>query len=257
MLNFIKSEFYRIFHTKEIYILNAIFAGLITAFNVILYVSRNLPNFQYSNTHFSYGMIDTSMGMFIYFIIVICSTLDGSSMKNIKNSVTFGVNRGVIYFGRIIVQSCICLVMYLYLMGLHFYLGKLLLEDSGREISDIFIRSTFVCIPMFFGVVAAYHCFMLLNKNSITAAAIMIIVMVFVPKGADIIGYRISQVKKISDMLMYNLMQVKFTEAATGYIREYTWDTGAGIAKCLIAGICAIVVFAVIGMRYFRKKEIR
>ncbi|WP_075720666.1 hypothetical protein [Roseburia sp. 499] len=257
MLNYIKSEFYRILHSKEVYVLTAIFTGLITAYNVILYLCQNLPHFQYANTRHSYGMIDMSMGTFIYIIIVICSMLDGSSMKNMKNSVAFGVNRSVIYFGRIIVYSCVCLVMYLYLMGLHFGLGKLLLEDSGSEISQTFIRSTFVCIPMFLGAVVAYHCCILLNKNSITSAAIMIIILVVVPKGMSILAYKISQVKEISDMLMYNLMQVKLTETVTGYARAYTWDTTIGIVKCMIAAVSAIVVFSFIGMRCFQKKEIR
>lgn len=257
MLNYIKSEFYRIFHSKEVYILTAIFTGLLTAYNVVLYLCQNLPYFQYSNTGHSYGMIDTSMGTFIYIVIIICSMLDGSSMKNMKNSVAFGVNRRVIYFGRIIVQSCICLIMYLYLMGLYFGLGKLLLEDSGREVTQTFIRSTFVCIPMLLGVVVAYHCCMLFSKNNIVSAVIMIVIMSVVPQGMDLLAHKLTQIKGISDMLIYNLMQADFTETATGYARSYTWDTTTGIVQCIIAAISAIVVFSFVGMKTFRKKEIR
>ena len=142
-------------------------------------------------------------------------------------------------------------------MGLHLLLGKLLLEDSGKEATQIFIRSAIVCIPMFLGVVAAYHCCIFLNKNAISAAAIMIIILTVVPMGMKVLGYKLSGVKKVSDMLMYNLMQVEYVETAEGYLRKFSWDTTAGIVKCIIAGICAILIFSLIGTKYFQKKEIR
>ena len=92
MLNYIKSEFYRIFHSKEVYLLTGIFAVLLAAYNVILYFSqRYLTGFSYGNTRHAYGMLDTSMGIFFYIVIVICSSLDGNSLKNLKNSVGYGV----------------------------------------------------------------------------------------------------------------------------------------------------------------------
>ncbi len=258
MLNYIKSEFYRIFHSKEVYLLTVIFTVLITAYNVILYLCRLLPDFQYNNTWHSYGMIDTSMGICIYLIIVICNLLDGSSIQNMKNTVLLGVNRSIVYFGRIIVNSCICLVLYLYLMGLHFFLGKLLLEDSGREAAQIFIRSTFACIPLFLGVVALYHCCIFMSKNNITAAVNIIVILVVVPMGMNVIGHRVAAVKRVSDMLLYNLMEVNFEETVGGYYnRCFTWDTGTGVVKCIIAGISAVVIFSIIGIKYFQKKEIR
>ena len=253
-----KSECYRIFHSKEVYLLTVIFTVLITVFNLIHYFcAQSLPGFQYANTAFTYGAIDTAMTTFIYIIIVICSMLDGSSIRNMKNSAAFGTDRKVIYFGRMMTQSIICIVMYLYLMGLHLLLGKLLLEDSGKEATQIFIRSAIVCIPMFLGVVAAYHCCIFLNKNAISAAAIMIIILTVVPMGMKVLGYKLSGVKKVSDMLMYNLMQVEYVETAEGYLRKFSWDTTAGIVKCIIAGICAILIFSLIGTKYFQKKEIR
>ena len=73
MLNYIKSEFYRIFHSKELYLLTGIFAALLAAYNIILYFAqRSLPGFLYGNTHHAYIMIDASMGMFFYVIIINC-----------------------------------------------------------------------------------------------------------------------------------------------------------------------------------------
>lgn len=129
-------------------------------------------------------------------------------------------------------------------MGFHFLLGKLLLEDSGTEVTHSFITSTFVCIPMFLGVVAVYHCSILLIKNSVTAAALMVIILVIVPKEMSLLSYKIPQIKRISDMLMLNLMQVELVENISGgYQRSYTWDTTGGMIRCIIAGICAIVIF--------------
>lgn len=119
-----------------------------------------------------------------------------------------------------------------------------MLEDSGTEVTHSFITSSFVCIPMFLGVVAVYHCSILLIKNSVTAAALMVIILVIVPKGMSLLSYKIPQIKRISDMLMLNLMQVELVENISGgYQRSYTWDTTGGMIRCIITGICAIVIF--------------
>ena len=258
MLNYMKSEFYRIFHSKEIYVLTGIFTILLATYNLGIYFCQALPNFQYANTWHTYGMVDTSMGVLIFIVIIICSTIDNTNLRNMKNTVAYGIDRKIVFLGRIITQSAVCLAMYLGLMGFHFGMGKLLLEDSGREASEMFIRSTFVCIPMFLGVVVIYHCCILWNKNAITAVSIMIVILMVVPKGMSLLAYKLPQFKKISDMLMYNLMQVQFVAKDTGgYLRVFTWDTTAGVIKCMIAGISAIVIFSIIGVRVLQKKEIR
>lgn len=258
MLNYIKSEFYRIFHSKEVYRLTGIFAILLAAYNVILYFAqRYLEGFTYGNTRHTYIMIDASMGVFFYIIIIICSSLDGSSIKNLKNSVGYGVDRKVIFFGRIIAQSIVCIVMYLGLMGFYYVLGKELLEDSGKQISDMFVRSTFVCIPMLLGALVIYHCCILWCKNTINAAVIMIVILDIIPRITDILAYKFQQIKGFSNMLMHNLMQVQLIETASGYDRVYSWQTTEGVIRCIIAGVCAIVIFSVLGIKSFQKKEIR
>lgn len=258
MLNYIKSEFYRIFHSKEVYLLTGIFAALLAAYNIILYfVQRSLPGFLYGNTHHAYIMIDASMGMFFYVIIIICSSLDGSSLKNLKNSVGYGVDRKVIFLGRVITQAIICVVMYLGLMGFYYILGKALLEDSGREISEMFVRSTFVCIPMLLGALVLYHCCILWSNNTIISAVIMILILDIIPRGIDVIAYKFPQIRGFSNMLMRNLMQVQLVETATGYDRVYGWQTTEGVIRCIVAGVCAIVIFSVLGIKSMQKKEIR
>ena len=58
-------------------------------------------------------------------------------------------------------------------------------------------------------------------------------------------------------MLMRNLMQVQLVETATGYDRVYGWQTTEGVIRCIVAGVCAIVIFSVLGIKSMQKKEIR
>lgn len=51
MLNYMKSEYYRIFHSKEVYLLTVIFTALLTTYNLIVYFCRVPPHFQYANTN--------------------------------------------------------------------------------------------------------------------------------------------------------------------------------------------------------------
>ncbi|MEG0961260.1 MAG: hypothetical protein RR139_05100 [Lachnospiraceae bacterium] len=257
MLNYIKSECYRIFHGKEFYCLFAILTALITAMNVITYWFGKLPGFTYANTRFVYSTIDTSMHTFIYIIIVICSVMDGSSMHNLKNSAASGISRKTIYIGRLITQSIICIGMYVILMGFYFLLGKLLMENSGIIAAENFIRSAWVCIPMFLGVIAVYQCCVFLNKNTVSAMVIFITVLVAVPALLRMLGMKFIGIKRVSDLLIYNLLRVEFVETAAGYQRNYTWDTTEGIWKCIMIGIITVVLFTMIGIKYFQKKEIR
>ncbi len=65
MVNYMKSEFYRIFHDRTIYLLTAVITGLAVFVNVVLYLFEvNTTNFPYGNVRFSFINLITGMPIF-------------------------------------------------------------------------------------------------------------------------------------------------------------------------------------------------
>ena len=108
-MNYIKSEFYRIFHGREIYRFIIILALLAFSFNAVLAWFRRMDDFPYGITSYSYsnlvasplifGLMGTVVGMILY---------EGNRRNgNLKNTVAFGISRTKIFISECIVTTII------------------------------------------------------------------------------------------------------------------------------------------------------
>ena len=53
MLNYLRSEWCRILHGREIYLFTGVLCAIVLAANVILWAMADVPNFRYSTVRFS------------------------------------------------------------------------------------------------------------------------------------------------------------------------------------------------------------
>ena len=102
MMNYTKSEFYRVFITKEIYIAAALMTGIVLLLNGALHFFGG----SYANTSFSYSNLVASpmafavMGMIIPFLFY----EGGKRNGNLKNTVAGGISRVKIFAGECVVS---------------------------------------------------------------------------------------------------------------------------------------------------------
>ena len=103
MMNYIKSELYRMFHSRMIYVTALGFAGAPLLLNGLLYATfRTMPDNAYSYTSFSYSfLISLPMFFCVAAFIVVLSLYEGDKKTgNMKNVVASGISRVKIFAGR-------------------------------------------------------------------------------------------------------------------------------------------------------------
>lgn len=256
MLNYLKSEFYRIIRLKSVYATFAFCAAFIMLFNGALFYFRNEVGFRYATTKYSFSFIYTSMPILIYIVYMVCSVVidDEFKSRTLKNSVAAGVKRNTIYFGRFIIEIIIGMIFYVLLNLLHIMLGLALLENSGGEYLHILLRSLIACIPIYIACAAICHCLYYILDNAINVIFAFVVIVTLIPKAIGLAGMKISFLSKINEWLMASLLEPKWDEA---YNLTLSWDTTNGFIRGYIAGIIGIIVFSAIGSILYNKKELK
>ena len=129
MMNYTKSEFYRVFITKEIYIAAALMTGIVLLLNGALHFFGG----SYANTSFSYSNLVASpmafavMGMIIPFLFY----EGGKRNGNLKNTVAGGISRVKIFAGECVVSLAVSTLLMATTMGVWVLSANLLLEKAG------------------------------------------------------------------------------------------------------------------------------
>ncbi len=108
MLNYIKSECYRVIHSRSTYVMTGIMAVLPVLFHIILYVtgvaSSITQDFPYDITSFSFSFLTGSPMLFTYAGLIVAAVLyeDEHKNGNLKNAVAFGISREKLFLGKCI-----------------------------------------------------------------------------------------------------------------------------------------------------------
>ena len=106
MLNYIKSECYRVMHSRSTYVMTGIMAVLPVLFHIILYVtgvaSSTTQDFPYDITSFSFSFLAGSPMLFTYAGLIVAAVLYEEEHKNgnMKNAVAFGISREKLFLGK-------------------------------------------------------------------------------------------------------------------------------------------------------------
>ena len=86
MLNYIKSECYRVMHSRSTYVMTGIMAVLPVLFHIILYVtgvaSSTTQDFPYDITSFSFSFLAGSPMLFTYAGLIVAAVLYEDEHKN-------------------------------------------------------------------------------------------------------------------------------------------------------------------------------
>src|SRR5690625_784512 len=103
MMNYMKSEIYRLLRKKGLHMTSLICFLLITAAAFVLYFTdQNEPNFPYATSLFFYSNV-ISGGILILIIAFLFNlALTGKDMSLIKQSISFGISRNTIFWSKLI-----------------------------------------------------------------------------------------------------------------------------------------------------------
>ena len=96
MINYIRSEFYRILHTKDIYLFNLVLMAGVLALNGGIYIAAaTLPNIRYAKVQFVLSFLTGSMEFLFAAGAILAVLLFSGERRNgvMKNAVAYGISR--------------------------------------------------------------------------------------------------------------------------------------------------------------------
>jgi ABC-2 type transport system permease protein len=258
MINYLKSEFYRIFHAKSTYLFIIICSALLISASILLAIVKlSEPDFPYATTYFAISLMISNV-MIVYFLcITVSNMIFGNEHTNhtLKNTISYGISRSTIYFGKLIVQIVYAFLAFTLIVGCYIGSSYLLLENSGPEIMELLFKMYAAVVPMFLFALAATNCFTFIMDSAAGSIAATCGLMIGFPIVTGFLGMKFEFINKISNITPWNLIgniDIDFEN----YVLTLFWQEN-GHVKYWIAGLAQMLIVVIVGFVVFRKKEIK
>lgn len=259
MMNYVKSEFYRVSHSPGIYCLIGILTSLSFLLNAVLWWFGRIDgsSFPYDTTSFSYSNLVANPMIFSVMAAVIGIFLYEGNRKNgnLKNTIAFGIPRTKIFAGECIVATVTAIVSLIVVLAVYISSAVVFLEQTGPvSLTDLLTEIPAVFLIAIASLISGIVCIEVFGKGS-TGTIVWFVIWFIIPKIFFYLGLRIDVINRIAmwmpdNFFMINGMSVNMSQSITA------WGTIEGMAKCLISGIIGIGVFSLAGVIFLRKREL-
>lgn len=251
MLNYMRAEFYKVFHRKYIFI----FTLVILACEGLLVSGWVLINSRGSAVDFTFGgstaVMFLSLGLYMLLIIADMVFSDQHKHGTLKNEVSFGIPRVRIYLGKFLVEAILGVALMVIFLVFYELLCWITLVPSAPESAAETLRmvgySTLVALPQWLGMLAACHMIFTHIRGSAIASFAFIGLLV-IPQ--NIFKAMAFFVDPIFDKLA-PLMPISTVEAASSCVGSLSY-----LGTSWAMGAFWLVASTAIGLSLFRKREI-
>lgn len=248
MINYLKSENYRLLHKKSIYMTSGICLFLITAAALVLYIfHQSDPGFPYGTSIFLYSNVISS-GIVIMIVGFLFNTaLTGKDASVMKQAVSFGISRNTIFWSKLIVTLSYFLLLCLIGLILVISLGESLFVSEEQSIRN-FLAASFNMLPIVLSGFFIIHALKMLKIGDIYIIIFLFFLLIF---SGDLLRWMLGSFAQLNEFYQYapstllndNLMS--FMDQSAQFDFRY-WVTGVVIS----------LVFLAIGMMRFTNKNI-
>lgn len=254
MMNYIKSEFYRISHTSSIYLFTGVLVLLAFLLNTVLYYFGN----KYATNSFSYSNFVANPMVFAIMGAVIAYFLYEGNRKNgnLKNTVSSGISRIKIFTGKCIVSVVVSTFVMILTLAVWILCAELLLEKTGPvKLNDLLLEVPIMYLIAIASLISSIV-FMEVFEKNIVGILIWLFIWFIIPKMLMYLGIRFEIIYNIAMWFPYNFFgiingsHVNMQECIT------VWDTTDGIIKCILSGAMGITIFALSGVVSLRRKDL-
>lgn len=253
MLNYMKSEWFRTFHRKYLYIMTGCLCALVILASVFLKVNEDVmyDMTDYMGT-FLLSIVTTGLSMGYYLAMIVADMMFSDEYKHqtLKNTVSYGISRVKIYLGKLISGLMAGVLVMAVTVAVTVVTALLVFgpdaEFSGHLLNTM-LPKLLAFIPLWMGGVAMGTMLLFFFKNTAATFAFLGIAMVL----PAIFGY-ISPLYPIFGEIK-NLMVV----TKINLVSNASLVSGSLMADCWITGLAAVVMYTVIGALVFSRKEIK
>ena len=256
MFNYIRAEFYKLFHRKYIYIVLGIMLVLEGLLLSTFVIANHLPD-HVALSYFSDAITTIPLMGPVGFIMC---TLAGDVVfaeqlkhSTLKNEVAFGLSRSRIYLGKLLSQTllslfCLVVMMAFYIGAAAIFLPHNVPADRFTDAEALQTVGSFLAaaIPLWLGAQALY-CMLQFTFHS-TAGSIIYACLIFVlPGGLRLLGALVSSLSAPLG---------KFLVDMSLWLPSEVLQNG-GMAECCLVGAFWIVLPTALGLFGFSRKEIK
>lgn len=257
MLNYIKSELYRVFHSKGIYGFIGGCSALVLAMNLLLWwCNTKDSSFPYATTRFSFSMLESGMGVVMFLVATLVSLITADEFKfhTLHNSIAFGLSRTQIFLSKLVINIIAAGLSLIVIEGVLIGSGYLLLDSTNPKPLYGLLTATMACIPSFIagliGVVSLY--FILGNMNGGIWAYLGTVVGF--PTVVSLLGMKFDIFAKLNKWLIYTVTSSQTFDESGNLV--YLWSTTDGFRHCILVGVLGCIAFLGMGLFTIRKKEL-
>jgi ABC-2 type transport system permease protein len=181
MINYLKSELYRLLRKKSVYFF-LILCLIVPLIMTVMTLSANSEN--YTNTEFVFRFVQNASSILIFIapIIINLIQMDDFSDGTFKNMISFGLSRKTIFIGKWLLS-----VLFLLVAGILAYLSLTigvfaLLPNSGSSSYNSFNASMLGLLPLVLAAVTVSHCICFLSGKTMMHALVYIFLMMLLPE---------------------------------------------------------------------------
>lgn len=255
MLNYVKSELYRITHSAALYIAALCFAAVPLLVNILLFCfDRFDPNFPYSTTSFSYSnLVANPMYFCIAALFLVFALYEGNKRNGtLKNAVSSGISREKIFAGQFAVCLMASVVVLVVTVTVYILSAKLLLREAGPVLATDMVKEIFAVAPIAVAALILGIAVVQLFDKTYLGIFCWFCILYFIPQILLYIGMEIEPIQEIAIWMPRNFFS---TMEVNTKVCDPIWNKPLGLATCLISGFVGILVFGVLGTLALRKKE--
>ena len=248
MMNYMRSETYKLLKTKGIYITYAIcIMLLILAALTLYYFGHNGKYFPYYRADFYYNNVFGMWLLIIMIGVIINLLLTNKESKQImKQSIAFGIEKQTIYFGKYIVSLLFFVFICLISTVVMVVAAHLLMPENKTATSE-FLKSLINFAPILLAGFTFGHT---LNMSSLKEYMSGFI-FVFVLLNLSTVAYLLKSINSVFTVLYEYSPKV----LADRVLAEYMDETVKLSPDFWISGVIITVISLLIGYIYFKKRD--
>lgn len=257
MLNYLKSECYRVVHGKELYLMTGILCAVVLAANVVMYAMTFVEDgFPYATVRFSLSNLLGMMTMLFALGGLLTALLYSDDRKSgtLKNAIVHGCSRVSIFTGKCIISVAAGIVCMAVVMVVYIGSAVLLLEGPVAEPVQVILAAIVAALPSIAAaVVFAVGIDGFFSKTT-TAIVAWIVIIFLIPQALALIGLRYEPVAELASWLPTNLFGNEMGVWPMSF--SMPWDEPFGWPKCMIVGFTWLLVFGAVGAWRVRRVEV-
>lgn len=248
MINYLKSERYRLTRKIPLHIMSvAAYALIIVAGYVLDFFGRIEADFMYATSYFFYGNVVNGGVLIFIVILLVNSSLTGKDLSILKHSISFGISKATIFWSKLFLTLMYFLLLCSFGIILMGMLGESLFADSESYLKSFLLASVNM-FPIFISAFMLVHV-MQMNRIGMIYTIIVILIIYTMSDGIMDLMFRLvdplDELYKWTPSFLLNENALSYTENAV----SFSW-------KSWLVGIGLSTIFLTIGLWQFNKKDI-